>query len=684
MTDSELKAVSIRQLTGVGPRAQSAYAALGIENIEDLVLFRPRGYEDRTHRVCIGNQVSSGFKTNTIVRVIRKSLFGKGLKSVKAVVQDTENNVRGELLGFNRMFLDHVLHEGEYYRLFADQMPYRGTGPYQFSQFDIAPVREEDLVVSEFVVNGGLLPVYSLSGTLTQTAVRRDIKNALNRIDRIENDLPEKLYAKYRLTDRDSAIRKMHNPRNEEDIRQALRTLGFSEVFYMQMLSLRRTDSSHRRAVPKKIYKAEQDFIDSLPFNLTGDQIKVLDEIREDMSKGQPMNRLLQGDVGAGKTLVAWISALHAIQEKRQVAFMAPTELLARQHAQSAAKLLEKTGVNVAYLDGQVQGKSRRLLLQALKAGEVDLIIGTHALFSKDVEYADLGYVIIDEQHRFGVEQRRALSEKGTNPDILLMTATPIPRTLALTIYGNLNVSTIKTMPAGRLPIKTFRVGPERMDEMYKAVGEELGRGHQVYFVYPRIEEDETGELRSVEEMFGKLTERYGQYRGAMIHSRLEDDLKIEILNDFAAGKIRFLVATSVVEVGIDVPNATVMVIDHADMFGLSALHQLRGRVGRSTLQSWCFLVHGENPTEDAAKRLSVLRQTNDGFVIAEQDLRIRGPGEMSGLRQSGFTNLRFAALDREKDLEMIKCAREEVKAILEEDPGLIKMENAVIRRCLQ
>ena len=684
MTLSELQNTGIKTLTGVGPKACEAYKALGVESLSDLIGLKPRGYEDRTHRICIGSQTDPLLKTNTIVQVLSKSRFGKGLNSVKAIVRDTENGVKGELLGFNRSFLDRVLYEGSYYRLYASQMPYNGYGRIQFSQFEINPVREEDLVVSDMILNGGLLPFYSLAGSLTQNSIRRDIRNVLSRTGEIENDLPAFLYEKYHLISRDSAIRKMHFPSCPQDIVQALRTMGFTEVFYMQLLALRRVGGSVRRAVEDKVYPIEQQFEKSLPFSLTADQTKVLAQIRKDMASDQNMNRLLQGDVGAGKTLVAWISALHAIAENRQVAFMAPTELLARQHAQSAAKLFEGLPVNVAYLDGQVHGKSRTLLLKALKSGEIDIIIGTHALFSKDVEYANLGYVIIDEQHRFGVEQRRAFSEKGRSPDILLMTATPIPRTLALTIYGNLNVSTIRTMPAGRLPIKTFVVGDGKREEMYNVVGTELQRGHQAYFVYPRIEEDENSDLRSVEQMYGQLCERYSGFRGEMIHSRLDDDQKIRILNEFARGEINFLVATSVVEVGIDVAKATCMVIEHADTFGLSALHQLRGRVGRSTLQSWCFLVYDSTISEDGKKRLAVLRRTNDGFEIAEEDLKIRGPGEISGLRQSGFTNLRYAALDDEKDITMMKCAREEVKAILDSDPGLIKLENAAVRKCIQ
>ncbi|MCF0237146.1 MAG: DEAD/DEAH box helicase, partial [Sphaerochaetaceae bacterium] len=333
-------------------------------------------------------------------------------------------------------------------------------------------------------------------------------------------------------------------------------------------------------------------------------------------------------------------------------------------------------------LNGEVHGKSRQLLLEQLKKGNIDLLIGTHALFSKDVQYKNLRYVIIDEQHRFGVEQRQALLEKGVDPDVLLMTATPIPRTLALTVFGGLNVSSIKTMPAGRLPIKTYLVDNPKRQKMYKAVGVEMQRGHQAYFVYPRIDDEGNSNLRDVQSMYDYLSkEQYPSFKGALIHSRLPEEDKINILNAFAQGKLDYLVSTSVVEVGIDVPNATCMVIEHSENFGLSALHQLRGRVGRSSLQSWCFLVYEESITEDGKKRLSVLHRTNDGFEIAEEDLKIRGPGELSGLRQSGFIHLKYA--DLEKDISLMALARDEVDLILSKDPGFITLDNAIIRRVL-
>ena len=672
----------IRILTGVGKKTREEYSNLGIQTIADLISCTPRGYEDRSHRICIGRQNSDdGCWTNTFVRVESVSEFGSGRKNVKIIVRDTENNHKAFLMGFNRPYLSKTVFPGGFYHLYANVTVY-GTG-LTSSQFELKPVREDDLIAGDVLLDQGILPVYPLSGTLTQKTVRRDMKAALAVARDLEDEIPRTLMEKYGLMPLDRAIREIHFPSSDKTLTQARRALAFREVFYLQLDAKRRPSSGRKRsATSEKIHKAETDFISRLPFELTDDQVKVLAEIRHDMAQPESMSRLLQGDVGSGKTLVAWISALHAICSGAQVAFMAPTELLARQHAQVADSLFRGTGISVAFLNGEVQGKPRQILLDQLKAGNIDLLIGTHALFSKDVVYRNLRYVIIDEQHRFGVEQRRALLDKGIDPDVLLMTATPIPRTLALTVFGNLNVSTIRTMPKGRLPVITYLVDGSKRDKMYEAVGVEMQRGHQAYFVYPRIDDEGSSGLRDVQTMYDFLSrEKYPQFRGTLIHSRLPEDEKIAILNDFSAGKLDYLVSTSVVEVGIDVPNATCMVVEHSEIFGLSALHQLRGRVGRSTLQSWCFLAYEDSITEDGKKRLSVLRRTNDGFEIAEEDLKIRGPGELSGLRQSGFLHLKYA--DLEKDVSLMSMARDEVETILSNDPGLISLDNSVIRRVL-
>ena len=672
----------IKTLPGVGKKTREDYSNLDIGTIADLIQTMPRGYEDRSHRICIGRQNDEdGSWTNTFVRAESVSEFGPGRKNVKIIVRDTENNQKAFLMGFNRTYLSKTVFPGAFYHLYANITPY-GTG-LTSSQFELKPVREEDIMVAgDMLLDQGILPVYGLSGSLTQKIIRRDMKNALSRAT-FDDEIPQRLLDKYHLMPLDKALREIHFPSSDRNLKEARRALAFREVFYLQLDAKRRPPVQRKRqAIDSRTYDAEKRFIESLPFELTTDQIKVLDEIRKDMSGEESMNRLLQGDVGSGKTLVAWVSALHAICDGAQVAFMAPTELLARQHAQVADALFKSSGVRVAFLNGEVHGKPRQILLDQLKAGNIDLLIGTHALFSKDVEYRNLRYVIIDEQHRFGVEQRRALFEKGIEPDVLLMTATPIPRTLALTVFGNLNVSTIKTMPKGRLPVKTYLVDDSKRDDMYRAVGVEMQRGHQAYFVYPRIDDEGNSDLRDVISMYEFLSkEKYPEFRGTLIHSRLPEDEKITILNDFSAGKLDYLVSTSVVEVGIDVPNATCMVVEHSENFGLSALHQLRGRVGRSSLQSWCFLAYEKTITEDGKKRLSVLRRTNDGFEIAEEDLKIRGPGELAGLKQSGFLHLKYA--DLEKDVSMMATARDEVDAILASDPGLLSLDNAVIRRVL-
>ena len=672
----------IKTLAGVGKKTREDYENLGVETICDLISMTPRGYEDRSHRICIGRQNDlDGSWTNTFVKVESVNEFGAGRKNVKIIVRDTENNQKAFLMGFNRTYLAKTVYPGCFYHLYANITPY-GTG-LTASQFELKPVREEDLIAGDMLLDQGILPVYALSGALTQKTLRRDVKAVLSSVGHIDDEIPPTLIRKHHLMPLDRAIREIHFPSSDKTLAEARRTLAFREVFYLQLEAKRRPQVQRKRqAIADRVYEAEKRFISKLPFELTTDQIKVLEEIRKDMSGSESMNRLLQGDVGSGKTLVAWVSALHAICDGAQVAFMAPTELLARQHAQVAETLFRDSGITVAFLNGEVHGKPRQALLDQLKAGNIDLLIGTHALFSKDVEYRNLRYVIIDEQHRFGVEQRRALFEKGIEPDVLLMTATPIPRTLALTVFGNLNVSTIKTMPKGRLPVITYLVDDSKRDKMYEAVGVEMARGHQAYFVYPRIDDEGNSDLRDVESMYEFLSrEKYPNYRGTLIHSRLPEDDKIRILNDFAAGKLDYLVSTSVVEVGIDVPNATCMVVEHSENFGLSALHQLRGRVGRSTLQSWCFLAYEKTITEDGKKRLSVLRRTNDGFEIAEEDLKIRGPGELSGLRQSGFLHLKFA--DLEKDVSMMATARDEVDAILASDPGLLSLDNSVIRQVL-
>ncbi len=671
----------ITALRGVGPAAKAGYTELGVATFSDLLLLSPRSWEDRSTIVALG-EVGDGQMANTIVEVLSHSWFGfKSAKkrTLKIIVRDISGQGDGRLslLCFGRNFLEKSIRIGKVYYLWAQVHHHRGE--LQSSQFEVHPVGDDLSMPPQF---GSILPIYPLRGSLTQRLIRTNVAEVLSQVDCFSDELPPSILERHSLLSTDEAIRSYHRPKTLDELDQSRRTLAFTELFYLQ-LATRRQDLSEARERPvhRPPTKLELALIESLPFSLTADQLTALQEIRIDLASRQPMNRLLQGDVGSGKTLVAWISALHALGRGGQVAFMAPTELLARQHAESAARLLGALGVRLAFLTGSVKAKERRLLLEAVKSGQVDILIGTHALFSAEVVFRDLRYVIIDEQHRFGVEQRLALLSKATVCDLLLMSATPIPRTLSLTVFGNLAISTLKTMPSGRKPIVTHLVSEMSRKRMYQAVGVEFSRGHQAYFVYPRIDDSGEDDVRDVTNMFEYLKEEYPSVPSALIHSRLDEEEKIAILRAYQSGKITYLVSTSVIEVGIDIPNATVMVIEHAERFGLSALHQMRGRVGRSHLQSYCFLVFSSSLTEEAKSRLSVLKHSNDGFYIAEQDLLIRGPGELSGTRQSGYLRLTFASLT--EDLDLIQLARDEADLILSTDPTLLGAEHGVIRSVL-
>ena len=660
---------SILMIPGVGKAAKADFLNLGISTFKDLLSLSPRAYEDRREERRLNSSSTMDATVYCRIRIERKDYIPskRGGRTLKILAHDDDGSIL-ELYCFNRDFLDKSLHIGSEYYISATVSKMRGI--YRAGSFEIK-TRAEELGF------GRILPVYPLSGNLSQKGVRRAVDYALSALSPIQDELPYALYEKYGLMHHSQAFYTLHHPKEIEDVKKARRTLAFTELFYMELETTR--EKNYVRKGTSVITGLEKRLIASLPFSLTADQERALTEIREDLDSSAPMNRLLEGDVGSGKTLVAWISALHEISKGAQVAFMAPTELLAKQHAENAASLLQPLGIRICYLTGAISQKGRTLLLKALASGNVDLAIGTHALFTDDVTFKNLRYVIIDEQHRFGVEQRGSLMRKAKDPNLLSMTATPIPRSLALTFFSNLDLSLIKTKPSGRLPITTYLVSERKREDMFKAIEVEFKRGHQAYFVYPRIEEDEDGSIKAVERMYEDLKEIYPGYKSGMVHSRLKDDEKIDILNRFKNGEYSYLVSTSVIEVGIDIPNATCIVIEHADRFGLAALHQLRGRVGRSSLPSYCFLVYSDGISDDAKERLRVMKQTNDGFIIAERDLAIRGPGEISGFKQSGFLKLKFASLVEDTDL--IALAKKEAEKVSKEDKGLIKAENAILRK---
>ncbi len=663
----------VLSLPGVGPRTAELLSILGINTIPDLLTHLPRSYEDRKTIRTFAAAAPEGW-VNTVAGVVAHDYVGRK-RVLKIYVRD-ESGVAA-LLCFNRNFLKDKLPPGMQIRL-AGQFSYR-FGDLQSSTFEFEAVNAAG---GRF---GRLIPHYPLTEGLPNGKLLQAAAAALNRYGAtIDDELPESLRIARSLLPKADAVRALHRPQTLKEAEAARRRLAYDELFMLQLsLGKRQLARPHRQVATRQLpRRLLNQLIASLPFRLTDDQATVLEELITDLQGVRPMARLLQGDVGSGKTIVALLSAMPYMESGYQVALMAPTELLARQHADMASRVLAPLGVEVAFLSANVESTARGPLLKALRAGNAHLVVGTHALFSSGVEYGDLRYVIIDEQQRFGVLQRHALLGKAQDADLLMMTATPIPRTLAMTVFGDVNVSSIRSMPPRRQPVKTHltRLGNE--NRVYDSVRKELTAGRQAYFVYPLIEQSESLGLRNAEEMARYLADTvFPEFGVGLIHSRLDDDEKREVMRSFYRGDLSVLVATSVVEVGVDVPSATCMVIEHAERFGLSALHQLRGRVGRGEHASFCFLIYAEPLTPEAKERLKVVHRETDGFTIAEEDLKIRGPGDLAGLRQSGY--LKFRVADVAEDLELMNQSRSDAFELLEQDPGLLQIEHQGLRRAL-
>jgi ATP-dependent DNA helicase RecG len=620
-------------------------------------------------------------KVCTVVTVVARDWVGYGrMKTLKAYVEDESG--RAALLCFNRPWLDKQLVTGAKLRLWGRF--YYKYGEIQSGSFEIEPFEKSTNPT-------GILPVYPLSSGLTQAMTRRLTSVLLEQYaDKLEDEFPKEIIERDNLLSKSEAVKAIHFPNSLEQLEKAKKTLVYEELFYLEVMVGKRVIKKKRKknnAVPHNsaqeasFTQLQKRLLERLPFSLTEGQGRAVMEINSDMSSNVPMARLLQGEVGSGKTLVSFLAALRTVGENAQVAIMAPTELLALQHAENAGRLLEPLGCRIAFLTGNIKAAGRKELLKNLEAGEIDIVVGTHALFSQDVKYKNLKLVVIDEQHRFGVTQRSLIMSKGDNPGLLMMSATPIPRTLAITVFGDMDISEIRDTPPGRKPVKTHLAKESNEKKVYDYVRRELEQGRQAYFVYPLIEGGE--EIKDAVSMAERLAkEVFPKYKTALIHSRLPDDEKRQTMDDFRAGKIKILAATSVVEVGVDVPNATCMVIEHAERFGLSALHQLRGRVGRGQDQSYCFLVYSDELTEEGKTRLRIMLENNDGFVIAREDLKLRGPGLIAGTEQSGYMFLGIADIIR--DMEQLEHARADAFSILENDPGLLLEDHRIIARVLE
>ena len=657
-------------LPGIGPARARGLEKLGLVTVEDLLRCYPRSYEDRRK---FSTVAAAPVDIPVCLELLvaeppRLSRIRKGLELVKARLVDDTGSLTATF--FNQTYMKDALRPGETYIVYG-----KVEGPPGRRQMTNPVCERSDRVR----FTGCILPVYALthgiSNNLLAGLARRCVDECAGQLEEV---LPGPLRREHALAAAEFACRSIHFPRDEEALELARRRLIFEELFYLTCgMALLRTRRDEAAGVPFAIPPVEE-FLALLPFPLTGAQRRVMDEIAADVSAGPPMNRLVQGDVGSGKTMVAAYGAWLAAKNGRQCALMAPTELLAEQHFRSLAPLLEQAGLRVGLLTGAVKGRARKELLAALAAGELDLLIGTHALLSEGVDYADLGLVITDEQHRFGVAQRAALSAKARRPPhVLVLSATPIPRTLSLVIYGDLDVSVIDELPPGRTPVQTFVVGEDKRQRMYGFVRKLVGEGRQVYMVCPAVEEgeDEGAGLKAAASYARSLqTEVFPDLRVGLVHGKMKPREKDAVMTAFAGGELDVLVSTTVIEVGVDVPNAALMVVENADRFGLSQLHQLRGRVGRGKHQSYCVLVTStRNP--DSRARLKVLTKTTDGFQIAEEDLKLRGPGDFFGQRQHGLPQLRIA--DLAGDMRALKEAQLAARELLERDPGLKRPEHA-------
>ena len=658
----------LQYLKGVGPKRAADLQRIGLASIEDLLYRFPIRYEDRGHLQPIaglraGQHVAiSGWIQSSQLRTTRRP----GFKIFEALVGDSSGSIRA--VWMNQSFLQDVLRRDAQVVLFG---PIEARPGLQMMNPDYEVIDSgdgdgestESPEEASTIHTGRIVPVYEKAGSMTPKMQRRLVHEVLSRLpEEIADPFPEDMRARLELPPRRAALMDAHFPlaSTSIDALNQFRTpaqmrLIFEEFFLFQLGLLMRRRAAVRESKPV-VVKVDDRIRESaraiLPFKLTAGQRTALKEIVEDMQKSTPMNRLLQGDVGAGKTIVALLAALVAMENGLQVAFMAPTEILAEQHYLSLRKLLEKSRFHVELITGTTSGLKRRDLLARLAVGDIHLVVGTHALVQGTVNFKSLGLAIIDEQHRFGVIQRATLRAKGMMPDVLVMTATPIPRTLALTVYGDLDLSVMRDMPPGRRPVVTMVKTESRREDVYTLIRAQLERGKQAYVVYPLIEESEKVDLKAATEMADHLAQDvFPAHRVALLHGRMKQDAKDRVMRAFAANEIHVLVSTTVIEVGIDVPNASVMVIEHAERFGLSQLHQLRGRVGRDSYQSQCVLLYQYPISKDGKARLAALAETTNGFDIAERDLEIRGPGDFFGTRQSGLPLLRTGDLVRDHPL---------------------------------
>ena len=664
---------SVQYLKGVGPKMYELLNKLSIYTVKDLLEYYPRVYEDRTKITPISDfqKDQNVLFLGTLVKPVTM-VYAKKKKILSTVVVDDSGAI-AMLTWFNQVYIKDRIKEGGTYLFYGKVGSVSGSRA-TLDSCSIYDVNDLDKIQ-------GLYPIYPLTAGITQNYLFKLINNLMDSGIMVNEIFNEEFRRKYRLAEANYALRNIHFPKSYEMVNVARNRIIFEELFLFQLalLNMKQIEVEHTNTNTYSDLD-ESEFLKLIPFELTGAQKKVVSQIKKDMSSKTVMNRLVQGDVGSGKTMVAAIAMYLAVKNGYQAALMAPTTILANQHYIELSQYFEKLGINVEIITSSTTKKQKEKIIEKLKNNDIDILIGTHSIIEDNVEFNNLGLVVTDEQHRFGVKQRMKLSAKGNVVDTIVMTATPIPRSLAIILYGDLDLSIIDELPPGRKPVETCVVNDSYNQRVYNFLKKQINEGRQVYVVCPLVEENEDLDLNSVEKLYEEYKKEFNGYNVAILHGKMKNKEKDSIMQEFKANKINILISTTVIEVGISVPNATVMVIENADRFGLAALHQLRGRVGRGSASSYCIL-KSNNKSAIARQRLDIMRRSNDGFEIAQKDLELRGPGDFFGVRQSGMPEFKLANLLT--DIKILESTQEAVKILIEEDRTLSLPQNSKIRNAL-